>query len=140
MITNVCTNVFWGIGLHAVGGVAAASCYVPLKGTPGWSYAVLVALLLLPDVFLLHQHGEHPECFVPRAPQAVRNFRHGHRRLPGGQQLDDLETLLEGRRLVYTLGLLRHVARTIYSRRKPTAEPMRPGFRDIQMPICLVSD
>lgn len=32
------TNVFSGIGLHAIGGIAAASCYVPQKGTSGWSY------------------------------------------------------------------------------------------------------
>lgn len=32
------TNVFLGIGLHAIGGIAAASCYVPQKGTSGWSY------------------------------------------------------------------------------------------------------
>lgn len=31
-------NVFSGTGLHAIGGIAAASCYVPQKGTPGWSY------------------------------------------------------------------------------------------------------
>jgi hypothetical protein len=32
------TNVFLGIGLHAVGGIAAATCYVPQKGTAAWSY------------------------------------------------------------------------------------------------------
>jgi L-rhamnose-H+ transport protein len=32
------TNVFLGIGLHAIGGIAAASCYVPQKGTAAWSY------------------------------------------------------------------------------------------------------
>jgi L-rhamnose-H+ transport protein len=31
-------NVFSAIGLHAIGGIAAASCYVPQKGARGWSY------------------------------------------------------------------------------------------------------
>ncbi len=31
-------NVFSAIGLHAAGGIAAASCYVPQKGARGWSY------------------------------------------------------------------------------------------------------
>jgi L-rhamnose-H+ transport protein len=31
-------NVFAGIGLHAIGGVAAATCYVPLIGSKRWSY------------------------------------------------------------------------------------------------------
>jgi L-rhamnose-H+ transport protein len=60
------TNVFSGIGLHAIGGIAAASCYVPQRGTSGWSYQsywllfcvsgwlvtpVVVALLTIPDLF-----------------------------------------------------------------------------------------
>jgi L-rhamnose-H+ transport protein len=59
------TNVFAGIGLHAVGGIAAASCYVPQRGTSGWSYQsywllfcvagwlvtpIVVALLTVPDL------------------------------------------------------------------------------------------
>ena len=59
------TNVFLGIGLHAVGGIAAAACYVPQKGTGGWSYQsywllfcisgwllipVGVALVTVPDI------------------------------------------------------------------------------------------
>jgi L-rhamnose-H+ transport protein len=32
------TNVFLGIGLHAIGGIAAATCYVPQKGAQNWSY------------------------------------------------------------------------------------------------------
>jgi L-rhamnose-H+ transport protein len=46
------TNVFSGIGLHAVGGIAAASCYVPLKGTPGWSYQSYWLLFCLSGWFV----------------------------------------------------------------------------------------
>lgn len=41
------TNVFSGIGLHAAGGIAAASCYVPQRGTPGWSYQTFWLLFCL---------------------------------------------------------------------------------------------
>lgn len=47
------TNVFSGIGLHAVGGVAAASCYVPLKGTAGWSYQSYWLLFCLSGWFVM---------------------------------------------------------------------------------------
>jgi len=59
------TNVFSGIGLHAIGGLAAAACYVPFIGTRRWSYQttwllfctagwfvipVLVAWLTIPNL------------------------------------------------------------------------------------------
>lgn len=47
------TNVFSGIGLHAAGGIAAASCYVPLKGTPGWSYQSYWLLFCLSGWFVM---------------------------------------------------------------------------------------
>ena len=31
-------NIFLGIALHAIGGLAAATCFVPQKGTKKWSY------------------------------------------------------------------------------------------------------
>ena len=31
-------NVFIGIALHAIGGIAAATCFVPQKGTNRWQY------------------------------------------------------------------------------------------------------
>ena len=31
-------NIFLGILLHAIGGIAAATCFVPQKGTTRWSY------------------------------------------------------------------------------------------------------
>jgi L-rhamnose-H+ transport protein len=43
-----------GIALHALGGIAAASCYIPQKGAPNWSWQTfwivfcVVAWLLMP--------------------------------------------------------------------------------------------
>ncbi|HEX5787991.1 MAG TPA: L-rhamnose/proton symporter RhaT [Woeseiaceae bacterium] len=58
-------NALFGVGLHAIGGIAAATCYVPLIGTKRWSYQtywllfctsawlvipVTVALVTVPDL------------------------------------------------------------------------------------------
>ena len=40
-------NVFLGIALHAVGGIAAATCFVPQKGTTRWSYQSFWLLMCL---------------------------------------------------------------------------------------------
>ncbi len=32
------TNIFMGIAFHAIGGIAAATCFLPQKGTPNWTH------------------------------------------------------------------------------------------------------
>ncbi|MCP5534858.1 MAG: rhamnose:proton symporter [Akkermansiaceae bacterium] len=40
-------NIFLGIALHAVGGIAAASCFVPQKGTSRWQFQNFWLLMCL---------------------------------------------------------------------------------------------
>ena len=63
-------NIFLGIFLHALGGIAAATCFVPQKGTPRWSYQsfwllmtfsawlvipIIAACLTVPDLWQVIQ-------------------------------------------------------------------------------------
>lgn len=41
------SNIFLGIALHATGGIAASTCFVPQKGTQRWSYQSFWLLMCL---------------------------------------------------------------------------------------------
>lgn len=66
------TNVLMGVALHAVGGIAAASCFLPQKGTPNWTHQtywllfcffawlvlpILGAFLTVPNLMLVLQEA-----------------------------------------------------------------------------------
>ena len=46
-------NIFLGIGLHALGGIAAATCFVPQKGTARWSHQSFWILMCLFSWFIV---------------------------------------------------------------------------------------
>lgn len=41
------SSIFLGITLHAIGGIAAATCFVPQKGSPKWSFQTYFLLMCL---------------------------------------------------------------------------------------------
>jgi L-rhamnose-H+ transport protein len=47
------TTIFHGILFHAFGGIAAASCFVPQKGTPRWSFQTYFLLMCLVSWFIM---------------------------------------------------------------------------------------
>ncbi len=47
------SNVFLGVALHAIGGLAASTCFVPQKGTPNWSYQSFWLLMCLASWLLM---------------------------------------------------------------------------------------
>jgi len=83
------TDVFSGIGLHAIGGIAAASCYVPQRGTSKWSYQtywllfcvsgwlvipIVVALVTIPDLFGILSEAPIDVILTTTALGAVYGF------------------------------------------------------------------
>lgn len=83
------TDVFSGIGLHAIGGIAAATCYVPQRGTSHWSYQsywllfcvsgwlvtpLVVALLTVPDLVQILSEAPIDVLLATTALGAVYGF------------------------------------------------------------------
>ena len=62
-----------------------------------------IAVLGARDIAMFLQHLEHAENLADRSTQGCRNVGHDERLAGGGEQFDDLQPLLQGRRLIARL-------------------------------------